>query len=46
MDKRDIDEANQILDFQESETGWKVWAAVFAAGALLYFIVSVIRSSV
>lgn len=44
MDKRDIDEANAIINFREREMGWKDWAIMLGVGALVYFVVSILRS--
>lgn len=44
MDKRDIDEANRILDFQEREMGWKDLVLWIGVTALVYFVASVIAS--
>lgn len=40
VDKRDIDEANAILEFCYRELTWKDWAWLAVAGLVIYIFVT------
>lgn len=42
MDHRDIDEANQIIDFRERTMTWKHWAIIAAVNLVVFGFFSII----